>query len=210
MSRENWRVLIAVVAAIALSLLALQASTLVRAASSNAYKLGDRLPAPDTRTPSRPADSAGFRTVEWKDLLPKDWDPAKLFDTSRFSLFGDGDPRAIAALEELRRAWDNAPGEPSLDQARIRIPGFVVPLDFKGGALKEFLLVPYFGACIHVPPPPSNQVIHVTMDNAAKDIRSMDAVWVSGQVRVAPSATTYGKATYRMTGDAVIPYKRGT
>jgi len=45
----------------------------------------------------------------------------------------------------------------------IRVPGYVVPLlgDFGGDfeTLEEFLLVPVYGMCIHVPPPPPNQVI---------------------------------------------------
>jgi hypothetical protein len=52
---------------------------------------------------------------------------------------------------------------PELDGKTIRLAGYLLPLDMSGAAIKEFLLVPYFGACIHVPPPPPNQIVHVAM-----------------------------------------------
>ena len=48
----------------------------------------------------------------------------------------------------------------------VRIPGYIVPLEFDGAKIKQFLLVPYVGACIHVPPPPANQLIYVTSEKA--------------------------------------------
>ena len=60
----------------------------------------------------------------------------------------------------------------------VRIPGVVVPLEDSKDGLKEFLLVPYFGACVHSPPPPANQIVHVLPKSPAKGLRSMDAVWI--------------------------------
>ena len=68
----------------------------------------------------------------------------------------------------------------------IKIPGFAVPLEGDDGFeyVKEFLLVPTFGACIHVPPPPPNQVIHVILDKPVYFEKLMYAVWVSGIVEI--------------------------
>jgi len=82
----------------------------------------------------------------------------------------------------------------------------VVSLEREGDALKEFLLVPYFGACIHVPPPPANQIIHVHSAKAVKDIRTMDAVWINGVLKVDHSDTLMGSAGYSMTSIKVEPY----
>jgi hypothetical protein len=147
-----------------------------------------------------------FKLTEWNALVPKGWDPMKGVNPLGFALMGDGDPRAMQAIDELKRAWDNAPAEPTLDNARIRIAGFVVPLDAEGSALHEFLLVPYFGACIHTPPPPANQVIHVTLATPAKGVRMMDAIWVKGQMHVAPSDTGMGMAGYHMDAISIAPY----
>lgn len=167
------------------------------------YRVGDKL-APSGAA-SAPAGS--FKVTDWDALMPKDWDPMKGINALRFGMLRDGDPKAMQALNDLKRAWDNAPAVPSMDNARIRIAGFVVPLDAEGEAVHEFLLVPYFGACIHTPPPPANQVIHVTMSTAAKGVRMMDAVWVSGQMHVAISDTGMGTAGYRMEGVSIAPYQ---
>lgn len=61
----------------------------------------------------------------------------------------------------------NAPVVKALDGQNIRLPGYIVPLEVsEEGRTTEFLLVPYFGACIHVPPPPSNQIVHVKAKSA--------------------------------------------
>jgi hypothetical protein len=58
-------------------------------------------------------------------------------------------------------------GGQGLDGQNIRLPGYIVPLEVsEEGRTTEFLLVPYFGACIHVPPPPSNQIVHVKSESA--------------------------------------------
>ncbi|MDT1852994.1 hypothetical protein, partial [Acinetobacter baumannii] len=62
--------------------------------------------------------------TEWFALAPSDWEPGKTFADDVAEL-GDDDPRAIAALERLRAAWADAPVEPSMDGARIRIGGFI-------------------------------------------------------------------------------------
>ena len=172
------------------------------AAASAGYRVGDKL-AP--KPASEPA--GGFKTTEWDDLMPKSWDPMQGINVQSFGRMRDGDPKAMEALDKLKRAWENAPTEPNIDNARIRIAGFVVPLDVDGEALHEFLLVPYFGACIHTPPPPSNQVIHVKLAMPIKGVRMMDAIWVSGQMHTLISDTSMGTAGYRMEGQSVSPYQ---
>ena len=84
----------------------------------------------------------------------------------------------------------------------IKIPGFAVPLEGDDGFenVKEFLLVPTFGACIHVPPPPPNQVIHVILDKPVYFEKLMYAVWVSGIVEIGEyfieGSSDFGQQTY--------------
>ena len=68
----------------------------------------------------------------------------------------------------------------------IKIPGFAVPLEGDDGFeyIKEFLLVPYFGACIHVPPPPPNQVIHVILDEPVHFEVISFAIWMTGILEI--------------------------
>jgi len=153
------------------------------------------------------APKAGaFKTISWDDLVPKGWDPMKDFKDMNVSVLQDGDPRANEMLKKLRDVWDNAPVNPTLVGQAVRIPGFVVPLEETKDGIKEFLLVPYFGACIHTPPPPANQIIHVMASTPAKGVRSMDAVWISGALTTARTDSYMGAASYQVDAQLVEPY----
>jgi len=70
--------------------------------------------------------------------------------------------------------------------------------------------VPYFGACIHSPPPPSNQIVHVLPKSAAKGLRSMDAVWITGTLVTVRTDSYMGAAGYRIEALSVAPYSEKT
>jgi hypothetical protein len=70
----------------------------------------------------------------------------------------------------------------SLDGQTVRMPGYVLPLEFSGKDVTEFLLVPYVGACIHTPPPPANQIVHVKADKPVANVTVFSAVWVTGRI----------------------------
>ncbi len=181
---------------------ALFAALLAVPAWSADYKLGDRL------TPENAKAASGYRETSWDDLLPKDRDPMASFKGLDISKLKDSDPRADAALRDLRQAWDAAPANEAMNHARVRIAGFLVPLEWGDKKLKEFLLVPYFGACIHSPPPPANQIIHVVADPPAKGVKAMEAVWVEGTLEIALADTDMGRSSYRMQARSVTRYKK--
>jgi uncharacterized protein len=146
------------------------------------------------------------RTINWEELVPKDWDPFKDFKSQNLQMMDDGDPRAMAMLKQMREVWDNAPINSALVGQVVRIPGFVVPLEDSNDGLKQFLLVPYFGACIHSPPPPANQIIDVAPRSPAKGLRSMDAVWITGKLTSGRTDSYMGAASYRIEATSVAPY----
>jgi len=158
--------------------------------------------------PAGPEARAGAaQTITWEQLVPAGWDPFKEFKDLNFQILDDGDPRAIKMLKRMREVWDNAPTNPALVGKAVRIPGFIVPLEDTKDGLKEFLLVPYFGACIHSPPPPANQIIHVLPRSPAKGFRSMDAVWVSGALATVKTDSYMGAASYRIEATDVQMYE---
>lgn len=163
------------------------------------YRVGDRL------APAAPARTRA-QTITWDDLLPPGWDPVKALDGLNLDQLSDNDPRAMEALEKLRAMWNAAPTHPGITGRTIRIPGFMVPLEFGKREVTEFLLVPYFGACIHVPPPPANQIIHVTSARPVRTQTYMDAVWIEGSLEIAKTQTEMGDAGYRMRAARVTPY----
>jgi hypothetical protein len=102
-----------------------------------------------------------------------------------------------------------------LDAQTIRMPGYVLPLEFSGDEVTEFLLVPYVGACIHVPPPPANQIVYVRAKQPFKSEGLFAAIWVTGRMRVEKATkslslvdgTAAVSAVYAMEAVRVEPYK---
>lgn len=102
-----------------------------------------------------------------------------------------------------------------LDGQVIRIPGYLLPLEFSGKEVTEFLLVPYVGACIHSPPPPPNQIVHVKADKPFGNMAVFAPIWVTGKLSTASAKKSLslvdGAADidigYAMRASVVEPYK---
>jgi hypothetical protein len=146
------------------------------------------------------------KETSWEELMPKDWDPMKEFRAGDLGLVQEGSVKERNLMREMRELWDNAPTNPRMDGARVRLPGYVVPLEEVKGELKEFLLVPYFGACIHSPPPPANQIVHVVSAQPLKGWRTMDAVWVNGTLKAARTDSAMGTSGYSIADPVVERY----
>ncbi|MFW7377234.1 MAG: DUF3299 domain-containing protein [Oligoflexus sp.] len=101
--------------------------------------------------------------------------------------------------EELKKAM----------QEPVRIPGFVVPLEYSSKEATEFILVPTYGACIHVPPPPPNQMVIVKMKSGVAPRREHGPVWVHGRTKIIDADTEWGKVGFQLSADGFEPYKGG-
>ncbi len=103
----------------------------------------------------------------------------------------------------------------ALDGQFVRIPGYLLPLDFSGKEVTEFLLVPWVGACIHTPPPPPNQIVHVKPDKPYSNAGMYAPVWVTGRLSTASSkkslylvdGTSNIDIGYTLKASVVEPYK---
>ncbi|MGC4060260.1 MAG: DUF3299 domain-containing protein [Aquabacterium sp.] len=149
--------------------------------------------------------------LKWTDLVPKGWDPAdeirKRNKNQNIATLRDNDPRMIEMLKQMRDVWDTAPVNPEMDGVKGRLPGYVVPLEESAKGMTEFLLVPYFGACIHTPPPPANQIVHVYMAKPVKGLHSMDTVWVIGTLTAAHADSYMGASGYKIESAKVQNYE---
>ncbi len=97
----------------------------------------------------------------------------------------------------------------ALDRKTVAIPGFMVPLEDDADQVTEFLLVPFAGACIHVPPPPPNQMVYVKLRGAKKAAFSFtQPILVTGELHVNTVQSPYGDVSYAMDGDSVSPYEQ--
>jgi len=159
---------------------------------------------------ARAAPSAGTpREIKWLDLVPPGWDPGaalrEKMDGKPLPM-SDADPGVIRMLRDMREVWDNAPVNEAMDGVLVKLPGYVVPLEETRDGVKEFLLVPYFGACIHSPPPPANQIVHVVTAKPARGLRSMDVVWTTGTLQAQRQDSYMGKSGYHMKAVKIEAY----
>jgi len=162
-------------------------------------------------------DSSTYRVLEWTDLMPaSDYEalsnPPDYITESEDDIFSD--PSARSTVIEYGDEF--ATGVPSLDDAYqqalvsqkvipemngkpVRIAGFIVPLEFDDElTVTEFFLVPYFGACIHLPPPPPNQMIYVTYPKGIKLDALYSPFWVSGVLETDVKRNDLGTSAYSM------------
>lgn len=144
--------------------------------------------------------------IDWDVLMPADYYPEAVFDTSQFGSLDDYDPMAEIKLKMMMEALSSAPVVQEMDGKMVRIPGFVVPLVEEGLRVTEFFLVPYFGACIHIPPPPSNQMLHVTFEPGTNVENLYDAIWITGKLSVTRVAHDLGTAGYKVEAFKIEPY----
>ena len=177
----------------------------VAAAAARSLALGVVLVAagPATAAPDE------VRELEWEELMPEGWDPLAEFDAlmgDDLQELSDNSARAIELFNAYQDAVRSAPVVRELDGQKVRLPGFVVPLDFEGTETSEFLLVPYFGACIHVPPPPSNQIVYVTTVAGYPLQELFDPVWVTGEIRTEAHLNEVGDAGYTLQATIIEPY----
>ncbi|MCH8499933.1 MAG: DUF3299 domain-containing protein [Marinobacter sp.] len=143
--------------------------------------------------------SAEWREVDWLELMPEE------------------DVKLLESLPEIVHEGDGPfllPDEimtgrivPEMDGVAARIPGFVVPLKVTGDMrIIEFFLVPYYGACIHVPPPPPNQIIHVTYAPGFTLEVLYDPFWIQGVLRTETLENDIARASYTLEAEKIERY----
>jgi uncharacterized protein len=159
------------------------------------------------------AGESTAQELEWDDLVPKGFNPDKLVEQyqKEYNIddLSDDDPRVKELMKKLNEMWRHSPVNTALNGKVIKLPGYVLPLETDGQKSTQFLLVPYYGACIHVPPPPANQTIYVTTrDKKGATIRKLfDTVWVTGVIKTEQLSTDMADAGYTIDATKVEPYE---
>lgn len=155
-------------------------------------------------------DDMVYQEIMWDALVPADFTPdaimAKYED--QLAALEDGSPEASALYTQMQKEFNNAPVNEVLNGTFVRLPGFIAPLEYTDDLITEFLLVPYFGACIHVPPPPANQTVLVKTAKG-HGIKSEDAynpIWIMGRLTAEGVTTELAEAGYYMEEAIIEPY----
>ncbi|SEN04698.1 DUF3299 domain-containing protein [Nitrosomonas marina] len=159
-----------------------------------------------------------YRTIEWIDLMPQDdldalmnppdyldeiedgSDDDQLSNQLMLAIDQTSDDRYMQALTSTRVM-------PEFDNLNIRLPGFIVPLEFDAQLnVTRFFLVPFFGACIHVPPPPPNQIVYGIFEQGLKLEALHEPVWLTGRLRTTLTENDVATAAYAMEVTSVTKY----
>ncbi|MEM7023155.1 MAG: DUF3299 domain-containing protein [Pseudomonadota bacterium] len=139
-------------------------------------------------------------SLQWRDLMPAS---ERIDGVVEQALQGVVQHGEITASDEPQQTAlvTEYNGE------QVRIPGYVLPLEFDATEVREFLLVPYVGACIHVPPPPANQIVYVTSEDGIPVTGMFDPVWVTGTMNTASISNELADIGYQIEADLVEPYE---
>jgi len=88
----------------------------------------------------------------------------------------------------------------------VRLPGFIVPIDYEGSAVTAFILVPFVGACVHVPPPPANQLVFVTTPEPYEFSGLFEPVNVTGMFGTSSMSTQLAEIGYALSAEKIEPF----
>ncbi len=169
------------------------------AARSKKPRARKKTVAPKAKPKQKPGE---VMEIDWRDLLP-------VKERAHYSAsapppehgpLGEGGPPAV---QKLTTTFNE-----DLADMVVRLPGFVVPISPpRNGRITEFFLVPYIGACIHVPPPPPNQMVYVKSTSGIAADALHEAYWVTGKMRIESRTTPLGAAAYAITATKVELYE---
>lgn len=146
----------------------------------------------------RVVSAAAPREITWDDLIP----PGVPYS----EIIAEGE------LDEENDYWrpifdeNSTKLNPALADAYIKMPGFIIPIDISADGVTSFILVPYVGACIHVPPPPPNQLVFVTTKVPWPSERLWEAVWVTGTMQNKVQYTEVADTGYELEADRIEIY----
>ena len=174
----------------------------------------------ESKEAAKPSTKKGeYRTVEWTDLMPQEDFDALSNPPEYISQIQDGSEDDMIAGQLKSDAGSGSANDPyqqaliskkirtELDQQNIRIPGFIVPLEFNDDqVITTFFLVPFFGACIHQPPPPPNQIIYSEYEPGFRLEALFDPFWIEGKLLTSLVENDMATAAYSMNVTSIKPY----
>lgn len=159
-----------------------------------------------------------YRTIEWVELMPKDDLEAIMNQPDYIDEIVDGSPEdqlssrvksaiATASDQRYQQALESTRIIEEFNNQSVRIAGFIVPLEFDGEqTITQFFFVPYFGACIHLPPPPPNQLIYVSYPQGLKLDALYDPFWITGVLKTSLVENDTATSAYAMVVNSISPY----
>lgn len=144
------------------------------------------------------AARAGLIEIGWDDLIPPGVPYSEIIAEGEIDVVND---TWNPIFDENGIKLNDA-----LNGALIRMPGFIIPLELNAEGVTDFMLVPYVGACMHLPPPPPNQLVVARAETPWPDDALWDPVWVVGELRTELQSTELAQVGYSLRVDEMETY----
>lgn len=156
------------------------------------------------------AAARGLLLIGWEDMMPEGEEErlAEMYQSQMAALYGNPGNVAEGSAGDAMVQIGTFNTVKELNGKRVRLPGYTVPFEYGAGAsITEFLLVPYFGACLHSPPPPPNQTLFVKTDKPIKLEDLAQAVWVEGTIKAETQESDLADAAYTLVLERIVTYE---
>lgn len=166
-----------------------------------------------------PESRSGPLVLGWEDLVPKPFTGKRMKIKKKSKTLGMPTAEDFQVTKDELEAFmgdiefmkDMQPRGArlvgKLNGKKVRIPGYVTPVGFDGEDVTQFLLVPFLGACIHVPPPPANQIVYVKKAEGLKIEQVWEPVWITGIIETKSVSTVLADVGYSIAQGTVEPYE---
>lgn len=153
--------------------------------------------------------------LKWEDLLPEGFSAAKLLEKyadelEKLDELPEDSEEGLEIIEKIQAELDQVPSNPKWDGKWVELPGFLAPLEQTQEMITRFLLVPYFGACIHMPPPPINQTVLVDMEKGDGILLHEVSIYpfkIKGRLTIDRTNTDIGNAGYHISQATAVVHK---
>jgi hypothetical protein len=155
--------------------------------------------------PIVPAGSVA-EALSWRDLIPTE--ELQIMDDLNS---GNADPSLMSRFigsSPVEGQMGTFNTVTDLDGLHVRMPGYILPINFQqSGQAREFLLLPYHGACVHYPPPPPNQIVYLTSDKPISFNNLWEPIYAEGVMSINRVDTDLAASAYSMQAIEITPYR---
>ncbi|GGD76569.1 DUF3299 domain-containing protein [Lacimicrobium alkaliphilum] len=159
-----------------------------------------------------------YRELDWTEMMPAHQLAALLSPPEALNSIPEGGQQDLQGnvLESIKAMGDDefyealisAETVADLNGELIKLPGFIVPLEQDDQRrVVSFAFVPYFGACIHLPPPPPNQTVLVDYAKGVELSELNRPFWIEGKLVIEDNETELASSSYRIRPTRVYPYE---
>jgi hypothetical protein len=141
-------------------------------------------------------DENGFADLDWSKMVPPE----------DFKALGNAPPVLHVGNQRMKQIG-TLHTVSALNGVKVRLAGYVVPLESDGaGNMVEFFFVPFYGACIHVPPPPPNMLVHVRLSHGIPTPSLYDPLTLKGVLRTQATENALAASAYGMDDGTLETY----